>query len=63
MERLTDDYVGFVLARLRDARLDCGDPVVLVEQRLEFSHIVPGGIGNGDAVIIAEPWLQIIDLK
>lgn len=63
METLTDDYVGFVLSRLRDARQVCADPVVLVEQRLDFSHVVPGGFGTGDAVIIAEPRLQIIDLK
>ena len=36
---------------------------MLIEQRLDFSHVVPGGFGTGDAVIIAEPMLQIIDLK
>lgn len=63
MEQLTDDYVAFVLERLRDARQVCGDPVALVEQRLDFSHIVPGGFGTGDCVLIAEPRLHIIDLK
>ena len=36
---------------------------MLIEQRLDFSHIVPGSFGTGDCVIIAEPTLQIIDLK
>lgn len=63
MDALTDDYVVFVLERLRDIRDSCADPRVLIEQRLDFSHIVPGGFGPGDAVIIAEPQLQIIDLK
>ena len=36
---------------------------MLIEQRLDFSHVVPGGFGTGDCVIIAEPKLQIIDLK
>lgn len=63
METLTDDYVGFVLSRLRDARQVCADPVVLVEQRLDFSHVVPGGFGTGDALIIAEPRIEVVDLK
>jgi hypothetical protein len=63
METLTDDYVAFVQERLRDVRATCADPTVLIEQRLDFSHVVPGGFGTGDAVIIAEPVLHIIDLK
>nr|PLB79630.1 DUF2800 domain-containing protein [Actinomyces sp. UMB0138] len=63
MEHLTDDYVAFVQEHISIARETCGDPQVLIEQRLDFSHIVPGGFGTGDAVIIAEPTLQIIDLK
>lgn len=63
METLTDDYVAFIQERLRDVRATCADPTVLIEQRLDFSHVVPGGFGTGDCVIIAEPILQIIDLK
>lgn len=63
MEALTDDYVAFIQEQLREARRVCADPVVLIEQHLDFSHIVPGGFGTGDCVIIAEPTLQIIDLK
>ncbi|MDT3768184.1 DUF2800 domain-containing protein [Gleimia hominis] len=63
METLTDDYVSFVQEHVSLARETCGDPQVLVEQRLDFSHVVPGGFGTGDCVIIAEPSLQIIDLK
>lgn len=63
MEALTDDYVSFVQERLRHARDTCGDPTVLIEQRLDFSHVVPGGFGTGDCVIIAEPALEVIDFK
>ena len=63
MDSLTDDYVAFVQERLRDVRQTCADPQVLIEQRLDFSHVVPGGFGTGDCVIIAEPVLHIIDLK
>lgn len=63
METLTDDYVAFVQERLRDVRQVCADPQVLIEQRLDFSHVVQDGFGTGDCVIIAEPVLHIIDLK
>lgn len=63
METLADDYVAFVQEHISIAQETCGDPQVLIEQRLDFSHIVPGGFGTGDCVIIAEPTLQIIDLK
>lgn len=63
METLTDDYVAYVQEHISIVEETCGDPQVLIEQRLDFSHIVPGGFGTGDCVIIAEPTLQIIDLK
>ncbi|OKL53744.1 nuclease [Bowdeniella nasicola] len=63
MESLTDDYVAYVQEHISIAQETCGDPQVLIEQRLDFSHVVPGGFGTGDCVIIAEPKLQIIDLK
>lgn len=63
METHTDNYVTFIQERLRETRKTCADPVVLIEQRLDYSYLVPGGFGTGDCVIIAEPAMQIIDLK
>ena len=62
-DALTDDYVAFVQERLRDVRQECTDPQGLIEQRLDFSHMMPGGFGTGHCVIIAEPVLHIIGLK
>lgn len=63
MEELTDDYAAYVLEQFNTAKAGCADASLLIEQRLDFSHVVPGGFGTGDAVIIAEPRLHIIDLK
>lgn len=41
----------------------CKDPVILVEQRLDFSPWVPEGFGTGDLVIIADDVAWILDLK
>lgn len=63
MEGHTDDYVAFVAQHLESAREHCPDPQVYLEQRLDYSHLAPGGFGTGDCVIVAEPTLQVIDLK
>ncbi|WP_295216402.1 DUF2800 domain-containing protein [Ruminococcus sp.] len=38
-------------------------PYVVIEKRLDFSHIVPGGFGTGDCVILYGDTLHICDLK
>ena len=37
MDAYTDDYVAFVLEAIAEARRNCSDPLVLIEQRLDFS--------------------------
>lgn len=39
------------------------DAVVLYEQRVDFSHIVPGGFGTCDCILIQGSTLTIIDYK
>ncbi len=54
MEGYTDGYVEFVLEQLAQAKLECRDPLVLIEQRLDFSNYVPDGFGTGDCLIVAD---------
>ncbi len=63
MEGYTDGYVEFVLEQLAQAKLECRDPLVLIEQRLDFSDYVPEGFGTGDCLIVADKLLHIIDFK
>lgn len=63
MEECTDAYVEFVMEQYEAAKQDCKDPVVLIEQRLDFSCYVPDGFGTGDCVIISDDKLHIIDFK
>ena len=46
MEMYTDSYLEFVLEAIEEARQDCPDPKVLIEQRLDFSCYVPDGFGG-----------------
>ena len=63
MDAYTDGYVEFVLEQLEEARALCADPLVLIEQRLDFSCYVPDGFGTGDCLIVADKLLHIIDFK
>lgn len=58
-----DQAVARAIERIEHARSVCKDPVILLEQRLDFSHIVPEGFGTGDLVIITDDYLETDDLK
>lgn len=63
MEEHSDAYVEFVMEQLELAKRSCTDPLILIEQRLDFSCYVPQGFGTGDCIIIADKKLHIIDFK
>lgn len=63
MEECTDAYAEFVMEQYEAAKQVCDDPVVLIEQRLDFSCYVPDGFGTGDCLIISDDRLHIIDFK
>ena len=63
MEDAATEYSNFVMEQVAEARKQCPDPAVLIEQRLDFSEWVPEGFGTGDCVIAADGTLQIIDFK
>lgn len=63
MEECTDAYVDFVMEQYEAAKQVCEDPVIFIEQRLDFSCYVPDGFGTGDCVIISDDKLHIIDFK
>ena len=56
-------YAAYVLEQVEAAKQTCADPVVLIEQRVDFSRWVESGYGTADCIIIADGTLQIIDYK
>lgn len=56
-------YVDTVLERYYEALTRSKDAIIRIEERLDYSHLVPDGFGTGDAVIIADGLLEVIDLK
>ena len=63
MESCSDDYVQFVMQLLSEMRQTCSDPVILIEQRLDFSEWVPDGFGYGDCILVADGAMHVIDFK
>ena len=63
MDESSNDYAQFVMEKLAAAKERCKDPMVMVEQHLDFSRWVPEGFGTGDCLIVADDTLVIIDYK
>lgn len=63
MEQASDAYSLFVKEEVAKARQTTTDPIVIVEQRLDFSRFVPDGFGTGDCLVIADGTLSVIDMK
>lgn len=63
MEECASGYAEYVMELIAQAKKNCADPVVLIEQRLDYSKYVTDGFGTGDCVIIADGTLNIVDYK
>ncbi|MEG0798730.1 MAG: DUF2800 domain-containing protein [Acidaminococcaceae bacterium] len=56
-------YVDTVMQKYAEAQKLTPDAMIIIEGKLDFSPWVPKGFGTGDAVIIADGRMEIIDLK
>lgn len=63
MEECAENYASYVLELLEKAKETCADPVVLVEQRVDFSRFVENGFGTADCIIIADGTMNVVDYK
>jgi hypothetical protein len=63
MEDCANGYADYVLELLEQAKQTCTDPVVMIEQRVDFSRWVKEGFGTADCIIIADGVMNIVDYK
>jgi hypothetical protein len=63
MADCASSYAAYILELVEVAKQTCADPVVLVEQRVDFSRWVESGFGTADCIIIADGILQVCDYK
>lgn len=63
MDEYTAAYAEYIIEKFLHARQSTPDALLLVEQRLDFSQYIPGAFGTGDAIIIGDDTLEVIDFK
>ena len=63
MREAAEGYAAFVMEQVAEARKHCEDPLVCVEQTVDFSKWVNHGFGTADCLIVADDLLCITDLK
>lgn len=63
MEDCAVGYAEYVAELLEQAKQTCSDPIVLIEQRVDFSRWVKEGFGTADCIIIADGMMNIVDYK
>ena len=63
MEECAAGYTAYVVELLETAKQTCSDPVVMIEQRVDFSRWVQDGFGTADCILIADGVLNIVDYK
>lgn len=63
MEDCANGYAAYAMELVEAAKGKSADPVVLIEQRLDYSRFVESGFGTGDCVIVADGTLHIVDYK
>lgn len=63
MKTYLDVYLDYVTEQYRVAIQSTPDAVISLEERLDFSRWVEQGFGTGDAIVIADGVMEVIDLK
>ena len=67
IEQTTDTYYEFVVSLIEEIKKNC-EPLILIEEKLNYSHIAPGGFGTGDLVLIgknssSQGVIHVVDFK
>ncbi len=68
IDQITDVYAEFVITVIEEMRRNGCEPLVLVEKRVDYSHIAPSGFGTADMIVIGsgadgKGLLHIFDFK
>ena len=68
IEAATDMYAEFAIEVIEGMKKSGSAPLVLVEERLDYSHLAPGGFGTGDLVVIGKTddghgLIHVVDYK
>ncbi len=63
LQEYAEGYADFVFVKFTQAQSSTSDAVLRVEEQIDLRAYVPEGFGTGDAIILADGMMEIIDLK
>lgn len=63
MDDYVEEYVSEVIRRYLNIKEDDPATVLLLEQKIVLDDFIPGGFGYGDAIIVGNHTVEVIDLK
>ena len=63
MEKCATSYCEFIMEVVQAAKESCPDPLVLVEQRLDFTRWVAESFGTADCICVADGTMTVVDFK
>ncbi|WP_373486119.1 DUF2800 domain-containing protein [Acetobacterium malicum] len=63
MDDCANGYAAYILELVETVKQTCSDPIVLIEQRIDFSQWVEGGFGTADCIVVADGILHVVDYK
>jgi len=56
-------HIDYVLEQFAEAKRKTPDAILLIEQKVDITHLIEEGFGTCDVIIIADGTLEVIDLK
>jgi hypothetical protein len=63
MQEYVYDYVDYVTEVFNEVRASDPRAILLIEEAIDVSKIIPEGFGHGDAIVIGNGYLHYFDLK
>lgn len=63
MVSYVDTHVDYVIEQFEEAKRKTPDAILLIEQKVDITHLIENGFGTCDVIIIADGTLEVIDLK
>jgi len=63
MEDFVQVHIDYVLEQFAEAKRKTPDAILLIEQKVDITHLIEEGFGTCDVIIIADGTLEVVDLK
>ena len=63
MELYVEKHTDYVIQQFTEAKRLTPDAVLLIEKKVDITHLIEEGFGTCDVIIIADGTMEVIDLK